>query len=134
MNEADLQRTMAISPCRGCRAEIPEEQNFCRWCGANQKDRELATATVRVGVAVVEPDEAAKYVTTRLDKHTLYHPVSAPLVRAVVKGLPDVSHSSASTLTKRMLLALMTVPIWVMIILLSPLDAYTSAKVIARRI
>jgi hypothetical protein len=133
MKQADLKTTLAISPCWSCRAGIPEEQNFCRWCGANQNDSDPATVTVRVGVAA-EPDGAAKYVTTRLDKQTLYHPVSAPLVRAVVQGLPDVSHTSAGTLTKRMLLALMTVPIWVMIILLSPLDAYTSAKVIARRI
>jgi hypothetical protein len=33
-----------------------------------------------------------------------------------------------------MLLALMAIPIWLMIILLSPLDAYASAKIIGNRI
>jgi len=33
-----------------------------------------------------------------------------------------------------MLSALMTIPIWVMIILLSPLDAYASAKIIGSRL
>jgi hypothetical protein len=33
-----------------------------------------------------------------------------------------------------MLLALMAVPIWVMIILLSPIDAYASAKIIGQRV
>jgi hypothetical protein len=31
-------------------------------------------------------------------------------------------------------LALMAIPIWLMIILLSPLDAYASAKIIGNRI
>jgi hypothetical protein len=37
-------------------------------------------------------------------------------------------------LSKRILLALMAIPIWVMIILMSPLDAYASAKIIGSRI
>ena len=74
------------------------------------------------------------YATTRLS-HSLYHPVSGPLVNAVSAGVPTSAPlSPAGSFSKRMLLALMAIPIWVMIILLSPLDAYASAKIIGNRI
>jgi len=134
MNEADLKTTLTISPCCGCGEAIQEDQNFCRWCGASQQRVGRTGVVVTDGVDAAIEASATNYTTTRFDNKTLYHPVSAQLVHAVVEGLPTVAHASAGTLSKRMLLALMTVPIWVMIILLSPLDAYTSAKVIARRI
>jgi hypothetical protein len=89
--------------------------------------------TLPVGTADDEPLE--RYATTRIAGPKLYHPVSGPLVKAVIAGVPArPQHSRVSSVSKRMLLALMAIPIWVMIILLSPLDAYASAKIIGNRI
>jgi hypothetical protein len=75
------------------------------------------------------------YKTRPLATPNPYHPISGPLVTALVANVSTRgSQPSAVGLTKRMLLALMAVPIWVMIILLSPIDAYASAKIIGQRI
>jgi len=86
-------------------------------------------------VGNVEGEPLQHYATRPLSDQKLYHPVSGPLVNAVVAGVPaSGSRSPVSTFSKRMLLTLMAVPIWLMIILLSPLDAYASAKIIGNRI
>jgi len=85
------------------------------------------------GKVVVESFHGA--ATSRLSPQKLYHPVSGPLVNAVVAGVPaNLPRSPVGSLSKRMLLALMAIPIWLMIILLSPIDAYASAKIIGNRI
>ena len=60
-------------------------------------------------------------------------PVSS--VSAVVSGiLANLGQSTGTAVSRKILLTLMAIPIWVMIILLSPLDAYASAKIIGNRI
>ncbi len=104
MYESDQTTTVAIKPCRSCGAGLIEESRF--W-----------------------------YATAHVSQQKLYHPVSGPLVNAVSAGVPtSVSGSRRGSVSKRMLLALMAIPIWLMIILLSPLDAYASAKMIGNRI
>jgi hypothetical protein len=135
MYESDQTTTVAIKPCQGCGAGLIDESKFCRSCGAAQSHTPppSSQATISVGNAEFEPLQ--HYATRRLSEQKFYHPVSGPLVSAVVAGVPaSVPGSPASSFSKRMLLALMAIPIWVMIILLSPLDAYTSAKIIGNRI
>jgi hypothetical protein len=125
--------TIAIKPCGTCGAGLVEESKFCRLCGALQ--RPAPSAEVIVSTHSDEPEPLKPFATTPLSQQKLYHPVSGPLVSAVVAGVPaSIPSSAASRLSKRMLLALMAIPIWVMIILLSPLDAYASAKIIGNRI
>lgn len=135
MRESDQTTTIAIKPCRTCGAGLIEESKFCQDCGAQQT--QTVAASTHLATLKGDPDREPrrKYETTRLSKDTLYHPVSGPLVSAVAAGVPaNVSRSAAGNVTRRMLLALIAIPIWVMIILLSPLDAYASAKIIGNRI
>jgi hypothetical protein len=98
---------------------------FCRLCGARQLNSP--------GVSLSEPIE--NYQTRKLSPPIRYHPVSGPLVKAVAEGVPAcASNPVPRELPKKVLFALMAIPIWVMIILLSPLDAYASAKIIGQRI
>jgi len=133
MNTAD-QRTVAIKSCCACGAALVEENKFCRQCGASQPElHALRPASTEVRAS--EPASVESFKTTKLQRQILYHPVSGPLVKAVVAGVPaNASRTPATRLHKRMLLALMAIPIWVMIILLSPIDAYASAKIIGQRI
>lgn len=131
MSHAEPTTTLAIRSCSACGAGLTGESKFCRWCGAR---------------LTVDPDQTerlsfdpiattAGYKTTPLVPVNRYHPVSGPLVKALAAGVPTrTSLSTTGGLTKRMLLALMTIPIWVMIILLSPIDAYASAKIIGQRV
>lgn len=59
----------------------------------------------------------------------LYHRVSGPLVKAITAslatGAPDRLHNP---FFRKLVLALISVPVWVMLVLLSPLDAYLASK------
>ena len=136
MCESDQAITVAIRPCGACGVGLLDGSNYCRSCGARQKIQSGSISTTGEG-----PGYAGRLASTgdlstaRVSQPILYHPVSGPLVRAVAQGVPAaMSKSPARQFSKRMLLALMAIPIWVMIILLSPLDAYTSAKIIGQRI
>ena len=135
MYESDQTTTVAIRPCRSCGAGLIEESKFCRSCGAAQTHTLPPSSPTIVSVGCSWSEPLQQYATTRVSQQKLYHPVSGPLVNAVAAGVPtSVSGARRGSLSKRMLLALMAIPIWVMIILLSPLDAYASAKIIGNRI
>lgn len=125
MNESNETTTVEIKPCPSCGAGLFEQSRFCRWCGVS--------LTTLLAARQLKPPQ--DYTTTRLSKQKLYHPVSGPLVSALLENVPaNAQRAPAQSLSKRLLLALMAVPIWLMIILMSPLDAYTSAKIIGSRI
>ena len=132
MYASDQTTTVAIRPCRSCGAGVSDESKFCRSCGTAQPADECQS---KIPAANLSNLPQKRYATAPLSSKDLYHPVSGPLVSAVVAGVPaSTPRSTATSLSKRMLLALMAIPIWVMIILLSPLDAYASAKIIGNRI
>lgn len=136
MYEPDHSFTVPVRPCGACNAMLLESSNFCRCCGARQRiQSELKSKTDNLASETSVPASSGQLETRRVSQPILYHPVSGPLVRAVASGVPAaLSGSPAREFPKRMLLALMAIPIWVMIILLSPIDAYTSAKIIGNRI
>lgn len=135
MCELDQTTTIAITPCPSCGAGLIKGSKFCRSCGAAQVHALPPDSGTVISGGNVETEQRTYYATTRLSQQKLYHPVSGPLVNAVVEGLPvSIPRSPVSSLSKRILLALMAIPIWVMIILLSPLDAYASARIIGNRI
>jgi hypothetical protein len=135
MYELDQTTTLAIKPCQCCGQGILEASKYCRRCGAAQSYAVTTDFLEIIPSATVKGELSSQYATNPLSPRGLYHPVSGPLVNAVVAGVPARTEPSPTgSLSKRMLLALMAIPIWVMIILLSPLDAYTSAKIIGNRI
>ena len=135
MYNVDQTTTEAISHCISCSAGLCVESKFCRYCGAAQGRSAKSAQEPTVPIGNPSNDVLDRYVTTRITTPKLYHPVSGPLVKAVIAGVPATTpHSRLTSLPKRILPALMAIPIWVMIILLSPIDAYTSAKIIGNRI
>ena len=134
MYESDQTTTLAIKPCRCCGVGLIADSKFCRSCGQAQSPSLSPAFRTTSLVGDLDREPPQHYATTRLSHQKLYHPVSGPLVSAVAEGVPANIPRSSTGLSKKMLLALMAVPIWLMIILLSPLDAYASAKIIGNRI
>lgn len=126
-------RTVAIKACCGCGSGLLDRDKFCRWCGEHQHERTALT----LEQAPAEPvSGATSYATSLLAtgaRSDVYRRVSAPLVSAVVTGaLAGPSAENQSRLVKRMILGLISIPIWLIIVLLSPLDAYAAVKNLAR--
>lgn len=130
-------RTIAVKACALCSGGLLECDRFCRWCGVRQPDRMAAggesSARQLTDSALVN---LSPYTTSALEregaKSGLYRRVSGPLVSAVVAGVSANSPQSCSRFMKRAILALISFPIWLIIILLSPLDAYAAAKNLLR--
>ena len=129
MNNTQEGKTIAIKSCALCEAGLLETDKYCRRCGSQNSNSRLHEA------ADASDSAARERVTHHLDKADICHPVSGPLMKAVARGIPAASSSGARQLLgRRLILAFISVPIWLMIVLLSPFDAYTAAKIISNRI
>ena len=115
--------TVAVKACAACGGQLLATDRFCRWCGE-----------VQAGAASHQL-VASRYTTSLLAeaKRNPYHRVSGPLVDAVVAGVAASGElTDRGRWMRRCLLALISLPIWLMIVLLSPLDAYAAAKNLVR--
>lgn len=80
------------------------------------------------------PRYATAIIEQRPDESDVYRSVSGPLLQAVVAGVSaKPSTRPLSRMGKRAILALLSIPIWLIIVLLSPLDAYAAAKSLSRQ-
>lgn len=115
--------TAAVKACAACSGQLLASDRFCRWCGEVQAE------------AASHQLAASRYETSLLveARSNLYHRVSGPLVNAVVAGVAASGElTDRGRWMRRCLLALISLPIWLMIVLLSPLDAYAAAKNLLR--
>jgi len=130
-------RTVAVKACTACGSGLLERDKFCRWCGARQPGQESsrqnrAQATASGACSAPLCATVALAAGARTD---VYRRISGPLVNAVVTGaLSAPSTENQSAFIKRVILALISIPIWLIIVLLSPLDAYAAVKNMARQV
>ena len=128
------EKTAAMKACESCGGGMLDRDNFCRWCGASQGAM-TGRNMPRESLAIVF-SEPCRYLTTGLEQLRStdgLHSVSGPLVSAVVATLATgpASRPRASLLA-RAITALLSFPLWLIIVLLSPLDAYAAAKNLSR--
>jgi len=119
--------------CHSCGSEGCEHDRYCRRCGARQSESlapRSAGAETTASLAVTsELEPPSSYVTAPLVQGTVYHTVSGPLVKSVTASLSaNTSASLESKLAKRVILVVISIPVWLIIVLLSPIDAYVVAK------
>lgn len=143
--DAQLAETLTVKACNACRGGLLERDKFCRWCGSPQAHslRPLADCQDRVPSLSLSP-----YTTSALNREApnqatpnqatpasrTYSSVSGPLVRALIAGVSGGRSTEAEGRVVRSIVqALVSVPIWLMIVLLSPIDAYVAAKSISRQ-
>lgn len=130
--------TVAIKACIACASALLERDNFCRRCGAPQPGHE----SLALNRVVKMPTEAAECgalwenpnISNRA-RGDVYRRISGPLVSAVVTGaLSTPSTDNQNRFVQRVILVLISIPIWLIIVLLSPLDAYAAVKNLARQV
>ena len=126
--------TVSIRACVSCGSGLLETNKFCRNCGARQSAQFVGLVpSSALSVDAVSAPAAASSSPSASGGGDAYHPVSGPLVKAVVAS---VSSRDTVPLHGRLLsssiLALISIPIWIMIVLLSPIDAYVAARAFSR--
>jgi hypothetical protein len=112
--------TVDLRLCRVCLAEMRDHDKFCRQCGARQTGAIAPTANTA----------PSAYATSRLQANT-FNSVSASLLNAIAAGAQAGTSQLDSRRLRRAVSALIAIPLWLIIVLLSPIDAYATAKAIA---
>ena len=138
MNHSAQTEIVATKLCHACGTQLLERHKFCRSCGASQSERWPSFTTRDLASSltpVIGPgDPTLPLTASRLAPVNFCRPVSGPLVKAVLASLSaNDSIHPRSRAAKRMISALISVPIWLMIVLLSPIDAYSTAKGISNQ-
>lgn len=127
-------KTATVKVCVSCPGGILDSDKFCRWCGASQNPI-VASSGISVEGAM-DSGMPWSYMTRALeplDTSHNFHRVSGPLVSAVVATIATGPASQArESFSARAIAALLSFPLWLIIVLLSPLDAYAAAKSLSR--
>jgi hypothetical protein len=127
MMNAQTKETVAIKQCPTCAGELLARDRFCRHCGVNQNDRYVTAALT---------SDLPNCDTRPLgDGKATYQSLSCTLVNIVAQGLSakSLSHRAGRGST-RLVAVIATVPIWLLIVLLSPVEAYAAARTITKRL
>ena len=120
--------------CQHCGSGALAGDKFCRRCGARRASATESCETPASLALTLGLDEAPTYATAPFASEMLRHPISGPLVKSVTGSLiAPATTQLQSRWGKRLLLALTSLSIWLMIVLLSPLDAYAAARVTVAR-
>jgi hypothetical protein len=123
----EMKETIGLNQCHACGAEGFERDKFCRRCGVNHSYR---TAGGPGGIKQFE------FETRQLPGvETRCYSFSGALAQAVTRGVSErTSPFHNQRWAMRLVSALVAVPLWLMIVLLSPLDAYVAARAIAKQV
>ena len=129
-------KTVTVKACAWCSGGLLEYDRFCRWCGGRQPNLVSTSSRLREAQTVTTSGSLPPYTTSALEREdaqeAIYRRVSGPLVSAIVAGVSTQSPQMCSRLVKKAVFALISIPIWMIIVLLSPFDAYAAAKSLLR--
>lgn len=107
--------------CGDCNRPALAADNFCRWCGFNFSESptlspEIAASLIHKTTALGNEEESRRSVSAR-SLNTLQQGVAA------TTGPLRLNRFGALVIA-----VLIAIPMWLLIILLSPFDAYVSAR------
>lgn len=130
MYAPDTIETIGLNQCHVCSSELLDRDKFCRRCGASQSSHidQTVDITGRAALSDLETRPSS-------GGGPLRRSYSDPLIRIVTRELSQrTSPFRANRWAIRLVSALVAVPLWLMIVLLSPLDAVVAAKAVARQV
>jgi hypothetical protein len=130
MHEPEDRETIGLLRCHSCAAEQPQPDKFCRRCGASQRPG---------GARLTGDTERPAQDTRPLRRPHNYDSFSGALVTLVTEGVSARASSlspspAGNRWAMRLAGVLVAVPLWLMIVLLSPLDAYVATRAITKRV
>lgn len=139
MDEVQQGKTVEVKACAACSSGLLEHDKFCRWCGVSQaRQEDLEVRHSRPIPAEAGACSSTLCATVALPGGTrpeVFRRISGPLVNTVATGaLAGSSKENGGLIVNRMILALISIPIWLIIVLLSPLDAYAAVKNLTRQV
>jgi hypothetical protein len=122
--DMEIKETVGLKSCPVCSREIREGDRFCRRCGANQNGR---PGTEPPDVT----DTESRYRTARLPEVDDCRRFSGALMESLVASASVRASRINNRFAKLVVSALAAAPLWLVIVLLSPFDAYVAARSIA---
>ncbi|HMV48316.1 MAG TPA: zinc ribbon domain-containing protein [Blastocatellia bacterium] len=128
--------TATLDHCLHCQAVIHDRDHYCRHCGVELEARTaLLAGTGDIGkrstAELILP--ASAYITAPLARPDARRPVSGSLLKLMAEETAPAVVVGGNRRLRLLTLALISLPIWLMIVLLSPLDAYAATKAVGRR-
>jgi predicted amidophosphoribosyltransferase len=119
--DIEIKETAGLKSCPNCSREIREGDKFCRRCGANQNRSPASESS--------EATEAeSKYKTSRLPEADDCRRISGSLVKSLVGSVSVRASRINNRFAKLVVSMLAAPPLWLVIVLLSPFDAYVAAR------
>jgi hypothetical protein len=138
MFEQETKETTRFKKRQLCDAERIDRDKFCRRCGDSQSRRidSLKSPSGSVSSEVIGRADSSGCETRPLSScGTLRRSYSGRLVGIVAQELSEQTSSLRANRWAMLLISLLVAaPLWLMIILLSPLDAYAVAKDLANQV
>jgi len=129
MADAVETATVGLKACRSCRAGLIETDRYCRWCGIEQEDCDVDESRTSITRAPVTRRSLRQVRLIDQAPEATGRTVSAPLVSAILAGVSSSSRSlKLSRKIRRVIVVLVSVPVWLIVVLLSPVDAYLAIK------
>ena len=139
MHYLDPEATVSVKPCSACGFGLLENARFCRQCGSKQV--ETSISALFLGPQEDLPGATSgdlaglpqSYQTTLLSKSTAdespYRSISGPLVSALVRSMSSTAPAGfCGRLLRKAFSTLISISIWLMMVLLSPIDAYLASR------
>ncbi len=122
--DIEIRETAGLKSCNACSRELREGDKFCRRCGANQNEMPAA--------AVSDAAEAeSKYRTSRLPEADDFRRFSGSLMKSLAASVSVRTSQIDNRFAKLVVSMLAAAPLWLVIVLLAPFDAYMAARSIA---
>ena len=117
--------------CFACGLETAYGQ-FCRHCGAllaDVEDLELPIEATETLITKPDGDCSPSYSTKPLVQKVSHRHISESLIETLTASLLNKrANGFENRMGKALLLALIVLPIWLLIIAISPFDAFLAAK------
>lgn len=119
--EIEIKETAGVKSCNNCSRELREGDRFCRRCGANQNGRQRAES-------LDATETESKYRTSRLPEADDWRRFSGSLMKSLVGSVSVRTSRINNRFAKLVVSILAAAPLWLMIVLLAPFDAYVAAR------
>ena len=139
MHYLDPEATVSLKPCSACGFSLLESDRFCRKCGSKQVGTSISALFIEPREYLPEATSSGlaqpprSYQTTLISKkdteENLYRSISGPLVSALVRSMSSNAPAGfCGRVLRKAFSTLISITIWLMMVVLSPIDAYLASR------